>query len=88
MPQDAHVREPRGVEAAQQRANAGQVHLHAKEVDVRPRGRNGGGRFPHAEADLQHDWRVAPENRAPIERRRRLDAIAGQQFVACALLCR
>ena len=84
---DADVRELRLVEPAQQRADAGQVHLDAEEIDVAaapprwpPSSRPCRSRSPARPA------RVGRKSRARSSGVRSCDAVARQQLVARALL--
>ena len=49
MLHDADVRQAAFADLAQQRAHAGLVHFHADEVEIRPRGSDGGRGLAHAE---------------------------------------
>jgi hypothetical protein len=66
--QDAQIRQPRLLDALQQRADTGLVHLAGDEVDVRQCRSDLGRGVAHAEADLQHARRGAAEQRAPVGR--------------------
>jgi hypothetical protein len=65
---DAQVAELASLDHAQQAAHSRGVHLDAEVVDLRIRSRDLRRRVAHAESDLQHHRRVAPEHMRKIER--------------------
>src|SRR5205823_14594742 len=64
---DAHVGEMERVDAVEEGADTGQMHVDRDKIDVAMRVRNHRGCFAHAESDLEHDRRSAPENDRPLD---------------------
>ena len=84
---DAHVGEMERVDAVEEGADTGQMHVDRDKIDVAMRVRNHRGCFAHAESDLEHDRRSAAENARPVDDlRRERHAVAGKQVVARATL--
>src|SRR5207237_1308941 len=79
----AHVRETERLDAVQQRADARQMDIDGDEIDVALRIGDRGGRFAHAESNLEHERRNPSKDARPIDRRRReRHAVARKQIIA------